>query len=171
MVAGSLRLRRVQARVGLVWIGSTRIYLHLAGDWLAGRYWRAAAVIDAQMLLGRTSWPSAVDGDRWKGSAELPDWNTLTDRLPDLTVTMRGYLDQLECVPRPGSVRNAEQALRSRAALLADRARQVTSARHEDLRNSDHPDNGGFGVDRGCIQGSELSGSSCFMHSVSRRAR
>jgi integrase len=37
----------VQAQAGHASIESTRVYLHLANDWLAGEYRRAAELIDA----------------------------------------------------------------------------------------------------------------------------
>jgi site-specific recombinase XerC len=37
----------VQAQAGHRSIESTRIYLHLSNDWLAGEYQRAASLIDA----------------------------------------------------------------------------------------------------------------------------
>jgi integrase/recombinase XerD len=37
----------VQAQAGHRSIESTRVYLHLANDWLADQYLRAAALIDA----------------------------------------------------------------------------------------------------------------------------
>ena len=42
-----MELEAVQAQAGHVSIESTRIYLHLTDDWLAGEYRRAAKVIDA----------------------------------------------------------------------------------------------------------------------------
>jgi site-specific recombinase XerD len=42
-----MALEAVQAQAGHRWIESTRIYLHLANDWLAGEYDRATAAIDA----------------------------------------------------------------------------------------------------------------------------
>jgi site-specific recombinase XerD len=42
-----MALEAVQAQAGHRSIESTRIYLHLTNDWLAGEYQRAAAVIDA----------------------------------------------------------------------------------------------------------------------------
>jgi hypothetical protein len=75
-----MALEAVQAQAGHRSIESTRIYLHLADDWLAGQYRRAAEAIDAQMLPGRpvptgttpsttvatapSIAPSRVDGDR-----------------------------------------------------------------------------------------------------------
>jgi integrase/recombinase XerD len=62
-----MALEAVQAQAGHASIESTRIYLHLADDWLASRYRRAAEAIDAQMLPGKPtdpSRPSVVDGER-----------------------------------------------------------------------------------------------------------
>jgi site-specific recombinase XerD len=55
-----MALEAVQAQAGHVSIESTRIYLHLADDWLASQYRKAAEAIDAQMLPGK---PSAFTGD------------------------------------------------------------------------------------------------------------
>jgi integrase/recombinase XerD len=43
-----MALEAIQAQAGHASIESTRIYLHLASDWLAGEYLRAVAAIDAQ---------------------------------------------------------------------------------------------------------------------------
>ena len=48
-----MALEAVQAQAGHTSIESTRIYLHLADDWLAAQYRRAAEAIDAQMLPGK----------------------------------------------------------------------------------------------------------------------
>ncbi len=45
-------LEAVQAQAGHARICSTQIYLHLADDWLAGQYRRAAEAIDAQVYAG-----------------------------------------------------------------------------------------------------------------------
>jgi integrase/recombinase XerD len=45
-------------------IESTRIYLHLADDWLAGQYRRAAEAIDAQVFAGRPARAAAVGWSR-----------------------------------------------------------------------------------------------------------
>lgn len=42
-----MALEAVQAQAGHRSIESTRVYLHLTNDWLAGQYLRAAALIDA----------------------------------------------------------------------------------------------------------------------------
>jgi integrase/recombinase XerD len=46
-----MALEAIQAQAGHRSIESTRIYLHLANDWLAGEYRRAVEAIDAQCLL------------------------------------------------------------------------------------------------------------------------
>jgi len=51
----------VQAQAGHASIESTRIYLHLADDWLAAQYRKAAEVIDAQVFAGQ---PAA--SGRWR---------------------------------------------------------------------------------------------------------
>jgi integrase/recombinase XerD len=52
-----MALEAVQAQAGHASIESTRIYLHLADDWLAGQYRKAAEVIDAQVFAGHlVSW-------------------------------------------------------------------------------------------------------------------
>ena len=43
-----MALEAIQAQAGHASIESTRIYLHLANDWLAGEYLRAAEAIEAQ---------------------------------------------------------------------------------------------------------------------------
>jgi integrase/recombinase XerD len=45
-----MALEAIQAQAGHRSIESTRIYLHLANDWLAGEYRRATEAIDAQAM-------------------------------------------------------------------------------------------------------------------------
>jgi integrase/recombinase XerD len=45
-----MALEAIQAQAGHRSIESTRIYLHLANDWLAGEYRRACEAIDAQAV-------------------------------------------------------------------------------------------------------------------------
>jgi len=45
-----MALEAIQAQAGHASIESTRVYLHLGDDWLAGQYRRAAEAIDAQAL-------------------------------------------------------------------------------------------------------------------------
>jgi site-specific recombinase XerD len=61
-----MALEAVQAQAGHASIETTRLYLHLADDWLASQYRRAAEAIDAQMLSGKPNSPalSVVDGRR-----------------------------------------------------------------------------------------------------------
>jgi integrase len=54
-----MALEAVQAQAGHASIESTRIYLHLADDWLAAQYRRAAEVIDAQLFAGQPTSGSA----------------------------------------------------------------------------------------------------------------
>ena len=61
------------------------------------------------------------------GPALLPDWEQLEQVIPQITVPMRRYLEQVACVLRPGSVSGADLALRSFAAFLAE-------ARHRPAR-------------------------------------
>ena len=49
-----MALEALQAQAGHRSISATQIYLHLANDWLAGEYRRAAEAIDAQARLGRS---------------------------------------------------------------------------------------------------------------------
>ena len=55
-----MALEAVQAQAGHASIESTRIYLHLADDWLAAQYRKAAEVIDAQVFAGQP--PAARTG-------------------------------------------------------------------------------------------------------------
>ena len=45
-----MALEAVQAQAGHASVETTRLYLHLADDWLAGEYRRASEAIDAQAL-------------------------------------------------------------------------------------------------------------------------
>lgn len=49
---GGMAIEAIQAMAGHRSIASTRIYLHLGGDWLANEYRRAAEAIDAQANVG-----------------------------------------------------------------------------------------------------------------------
>jgi site-specific recombinase XerD len=61
------------------------------------------------------------------GPALLPGWQQPAGAIPQITVPMRRYLEQVACVLRPGSVSGADLALRSFAAFLAGAAPQITS--------------------------------------------
>jgi site-specific recombinase XerD len=60
-----MALEAVQAQAGHASIESTRVYLHLADDWLAAQYRKAAEVIDAQVFAGEPARPAVVTGSRW----------------------------------------------------------------------------------------------------------
>ena len=49
---GGMAIEALQAQAGHASIASTRIYLHLSADWLAGEYRRAAEAIEAQAAIG-----------------------------------------------------------------------------------------------------------------------
>jgi integrase/recombinase XerD len=49
---GGMAIEAIQAQAGHASISSTRIYLHLSADWLAGEYRRAAEAIEAQAAIG-----------------------------------------------------------------------------------------------------------------------
>ena len=55
-----MALEAVQAQAGHASIESTRIYLHLADDWLASQYRKAAEVLDAQVFAGHAITPAAA---------------------------------------------------------------------------------------------------------------
>jgi integrase/recombinase XerD len=57
-----MALEAVQAQAGHASIESTRIYLHLADDWLAAQYRKAAEVIDAQVFAAQPAGPGAAAG-------------------------------------------------------------------------------------------------------------
>ena len=61
------------------------------------------------------------------GLAALPSWGQLQPAVPQIVDTMRRYLTQIGCVLRPGSVVNADLALRSFAGFLVEAAPEVTS--------------------------------------------
>jgi integrase/recombinase XerD len=60
-----MALEAVQAQAGHASIESTRIYLHLADDWLAAQYRKAAEVIDAQVFAGQPAGPGTAAGS-WR---------------------------------------------------------------------------------------------------------
>jgi integrase/recombinase XerD len=59
-----MALEAVQAQAGHASIESTRIYLHLADDWLASQYRKAAEVLDAQLYAPRDAARDAAGGSR-----------------------------------------------------------------------------------------------------------
>ena len=61
------------------------------------------------------------------GLAALPSWEELEHAVPGVVATMRRYLEQIACILRPGSVVNADIALRSFAGFLVETTPGVTS--------------------------------------------
>ena len=59
-----MALEAVQAQAGHASIESTRIYLHLADDWLASQYRKAAEVIDAQVFAAHPVAAAGTGGGR-----------------------------------------------------------------------------------------------------------
>jgi site-specific recombinase XerD len=67
-----------------------------------------------------------VNGRGRNGLGLLPSWADLEPAVPQMVDTMRRYLTQIGCVLRPGSVANADIALRCFAGFLVQTAPQVT---------------------------------------------
>lgn len=67
-----MALEAVQAQAGHASIESTRIYLHLADDWLASQYRKAAEVIDAQVFAAHPNATTGVPGERLDDAARDP---------------------------------------------------------------------------------------------------
>jgi site-specific recombinase XerD len=125
-----MALEAVQAQAGHASIESTRIYLHLADDWLAGPQGRRGhrrAGLRRPARRAREAGVSGLPQLGVNGTGSLPAWADLEPALPQITATMRRYLTQISCVLRPGSVSGADLALRSFAAFLAETAPGVTS--------------------------------------------
>jgi site-specific recombinase XerD len=61
------------------------------------------------------------------GPLRLPSWDELVEQRPVMVATMRDYLTQIDVTLRPRTVGNADQALRSFAAFLADTAPDVVT--------------------------------------------
>ena len=86
-------------------------------------------------------------------SRRLPTWDDLGAIIPGTVATMRRYLDQIGCILRPGSARNADQALRLLATFLTEQTPIVTGVaainRHhlEDFRRW-LADRSGYRTDR-----------------------
>ena len=135
-------LEAVQAQAGHASIESTRIYLHLADDWLASQYRRAAEVIDAQVFAGADARhradPTTVASPASAGCDEhhmphgSPDSTSASGPLRCPPGPDRGRptgrwrprcaptWTRSPCVLRPGSVGDADLALRSLATYLAE---------------------------------------------------
>lgn len=69
------------------------------------------------------------------GVAPLPSWEQLEPTSPQIVAPMRRYLDQIDCILRPATVNNTDQALRTFAGFLADTAPEVTGLRQVTRRH------------------------------------
>lgn len=71
--------------------------------------------------------PQARRGTKRNGMAPMCQWPELAEAVPGLAGPMRRYLEQIDTVLRPGSVRNTDQALRSFATFLHQHHPEITS--------------------------------------------
>ena len=103
-----MALEAVQAQAGHLSIESTRVYLHLANDCLAGEYRRAAELIDAdsaavaEMLAvkrrpsgERAARPRAGRSRAVPGSVAAAQWAQIRAAAPQVTATIQRYLQRL----------------------------------------------------------------------------
>ena len=104
-----MALEAVQAQAGHRSIESTRVYLHLTNDWLAGEYRRAAALIDAdtaavaEMLAAQeagrpvSALPARAPAASRAvaGSTAAAEWAQIEAAAPRWLRSMRRYLRQL----------------------------------------------------------------------------
>jgi site-specific recombinase XerD len=106
----------VQAQAGHLSIESTRVYLHLANDWLAGEYLRAAALIDADTAA---------------------EWTRIETAAPQVATLMHRYPRQLGTFLAPMSVAAAENALRQLARWMITEAglAGVSDIRRDDIED------------------------------------
>ncbi len=130
-----MALEAVQAQAGHASIESTRIYLHLADDWLAAEYRRAAEVIDAQVFAGDPDAPphraGARAGDLAAGTSTTGSacaWS----RHRELVATMGRYLDQIGCVAAAGQRRRRRPGAALVRRVPAPGAPEVTVAAQVD---------------------------------------
>ena len=126
-----MALEAVQAQAGHRSIESTRIYLHLANDWLAGEYQRAAALIDADQPPSDRRSGGGVDDRRRPSPSRRPqprvsaEWAQIAAQAPQLAATHGAATwIRLARSSRPRSVDVADNALRQLAALALDRHRR-----------------------------------------------
>ena len=123
-----MALEAVQAQAGHRSIESTRIYLHLTNDWLAGEYRRAA---DADRRRPGRSGGDARRAGRWlpddcairiDAAGGIPSRTRVGEIAatgPQVAATMGRYLAQAATFLAPSSVDVADNALRQFARWLA----------------------------------------------------
>ena len=82
-----MALEAIQAQAGHRSIESTRIYLHLANDWLAGEYARAVALLIDATAGGDLMTARRVLSPRTRTRAGTRDWEPLSQQAPQLALT------------------------------------------------------------------------------------
>ena len=117
-----MALEAVQAQAGHASIESTRIYLHLADDWLAAQYRKAAEVIDAQVFAGQPAGPEAAPGAGGERAAAGRQRNGPAARLGRPRASRPADHGHHAPLPDPDRLRAApgqRRRRRPRAALLS----------------------------------------------------
>ena len=112
-----MAIEAIQAQAGHRSITSTRVYLHLSVDWLADEYRRAARSHRGPGARGggpmnALARSQPLGARRPGGGTPEVTWNQIAARAPVMVATMASYLDQLAVSARPGTVADAELALR-----------------------------------------------------------
>jgi site-specific recombinase XerD len=142
-----MALEAVQAQAGHASIESTRVYLHLANDWLADQYLRAAELIDADTAAGRRDAGRARDRSPVSAlpAHERPspgrhaeaEWAQIAAAAPQVAAVMRRYLRQLGTFLAPRSVDVADSALRQLARWMITEAglAAVGDIRRDDIED------------------------------------
>ena len=123
-----MAIEAIQAMAGHRSIASTRIYLHLGGDWLANEYRRAAEAIDAQANVGvahecpRPAPPRARAGPPSRLPSPRPEvtWAEIAQRAPLMVTTMATFLEQQAVSSRPSTVGAFDIALRFFAGRVTE---------------------------------------------------
>jgi site-specific recombinase XerD len=131
-----MALEAVQAQAGHASIESTRVYLHLANDWLAGgvpagrradrRRYHSGRRDAGRAAAGRpvSGQParSPATGRAVTGSTAAAEWAQIEATAPQVAALVRRYLRQLGTFLAPASVNAAENALRQFARWMITEA-------------------------------------------------
>src|SRR5262249_60082822 len=141
------RGRRARPRRGTPRSRPARVYLHLANDWLADQYLRAAELIDADtaavaemLAVQEAAAPvRALPAPQqqpagWRAGAE---WAQIAAAAPRVAAVMRRYLRQLGTFLAPRSVDAADSALRQLARWMITEAglAAVGDVRRDDIED------------------------------------
>ena len=108
-----MALEAVQAQAGHRSIESTRLYVHLANEWLADEYTRALQAFDGIFVeaVPEVSALAEAVAQREPGALIGP-WGPVLLARPQMAATADRYLAQLSVSLRPASVKVASTALR-----------------------------------------------------------